>query len=328
VTVQRSGTVALVGRPNAGKSTLLNHLLGEKLAIVSDKPQTTRTRIVGILSAPAGQIVFYDTPGMHKPMHRMNREMLKAAGEALDEADLVCLIRDVAEPFGAGDQFLLDRVLAADAVRIAVLNKIDRIAKHKLLPEMARYAQGDRFAAIVPISAATGDGCDRLLDELWRVLPEGEPTYDPDLLTIHPERFLVTERIREKVLEATRDELPFTTAVLLERWEEPELEGRALRIHASILVERESQKKILVGHRGEMIQKIGMAARLDLEDYLGRKVYLDLHVRHEHDWRENPRMLTELGRDLYGAGLAPEAQPPADRDLDPEDDPDTDPDSD
>ena len=316
----RAGDVALVGRPNAGKSTLLNRLLGEKLAIVSDKPQTTRQRIVGILTAPEGQIVFHDTPGIHKPMHRMNREMLRAAGEALDEADVVCLIRDVAEPFGSGDQFLLERVLAADAVRVAVLNKIDLVAKHKLLPEIARYAQGDRFAAIVPISAATGDGSERLLAELWRLLPEGEPRYDAELLTLHPERFLVTERIREKVLEATRDELPYTTAVLLERWEEPESAGRVLRIHAAILVERESQKKILVGHRGEMIQKIGTAARLDLEEYLGRKIFLDLHVRHEQDWRESPRMLTELGRDLYASAHDTERG----GEPEPEDDPDTD----
>ena len=322
---RRFGNVALVGRPNAGKSTLMNRLLGEKLAIVSDKPQTTRHRIVGILTTETGQIVFHDTPGIHKPMHRMNREMLKAAGEALDEADVVCLIRDVAEPFGSGDQFLLERVLQAKATRIAVLNKIDLVAarqKHKLLPEIARYAQGDRFAAIVPISAATGDGSDRLLAELWRLLPAGEPVYDPDLLTVHPERFLVTERIREKVLEATRDELPFTTAVLLERWEEPEVPGRALRLYVAILVERESQKKILVGRRGEMIREIGTAARLDLEEYLGRKIFLDLHVRHEHDWRENPRLLTELGRDLHAtaAGAQSAGEETAGEEPDREDD--------
>jgi GTP-binding protein Era len=315
----RFGNVALVGRPNAGKSTLLNRLLGEKLAIVSDKPQTTRHRIVGILSAPAGQIVFHDTPGMHKPMHRLNREMLKAATEALEGADVVCLIRDVMEPFGSGDQFLLDRVLAVEATRVAVLNKIDRIAKTKLLPEIARYAEGGRFAAIVPISAADGENCDRLLAELWRLLPEGEPVYDAELLTIHPERFLVVERIREKVLEATRDELPYTTAVLLERWEDPG-GGRALHLHAAILVERDSQKKIVVGHRGEMIKRIGTAARLDLEEFLGRKVFLDLHVRHEADWRENPRLLTELGRDLYAADTPPEPGPEAGLDGESDDD--------
>jgi len=298
--VPRSGTVALVGRPNAGKSTLLNRLLAEKVAIVSDKPQTTRQRIIGVLTAPAGQIVFHDTPGIHKPLHQLNRRMVREATEALEEADVVCLLVDVAQSFGHGDAFLLDLVTRVRQPRVAVLNKIDLVAKPKLLPEIARYAEGDRFAAIVPISATTGDGCDRLLDELWRLLPEGEPAFDAELLTPHSERFLVTERIREKVLEATRDELPFTTAVLLERWEDPG-EPRALRLYAAILVERESQKRILVGKGGATIGAIGKAARLDLEEFLERKVFLDLHVRCEPDWRENPRLLAELDRDLHAA---------------------------
>lgn len=296
----RFGSVALVGRPNAGKSTLLNRLLAEKVAIVSDKPQTTRQRIVGILSAPEGQIVFFDTPGVHRPLHHLNRRMMQEASEALAEADVVCLLRDVAEPFGSGDAYLLDLVTAARQPKVAVLNKIDLVAKPKLLPEIARYAQGDRFAAIVPLSAASGDGCDRLLAELWRLLPEGEAGYDRELLTTHSERFLVTERIREKMLEATRDELPFTTAVLLERWEDPGA-PRALRLYAALLVERESQKRILVGKAGATIQKIGTAARHDLEEFLDRKVFLDLHVRCEPGWRENPRLLAELDRDAHGA---------------------------
>lgn len=308
----RFGSVALVGRPNAGKSTLMNRLLGEKLAIVSDKPQTTRHRIVGILTEAAGQIVFFDTPGIHRPLHRLNRQMVREATAALADADLVCLIRDVAEPFGAGDAYLLELVAAATPPKLAVLNKIDQVVKPKLLPEMSRYAAGGRFEAIVPLSAATGDGCERLLAEIWRLLPEGEPTYDSELLTLHPERFLVTERIREKVLEATRDELPFTTAVLLERWEDPG-DDRALRIHAAILVERESQKGILVGRHGASIRAIGTAARLDLENYLGRKVFLDLRVRHEPGWREDQRLLGELDQDRWGTTepAAEPAQPPA-----------------
>jgi GTP-binding protein Era len=297
----RSGTVALVGRPNAGKSTLMNRLLGEKLAIVSDKPQTTRHRIVGILTGERGQMVFHDTPGIHKPMHRLNREMVKEATEALAEADVVCWIRDVSERFGAGDAMVEERVLATPRPRIVVLNKIDLLAKPKLLPEIARHAAAG-FAAIVPVSAATGDGADRLVEELWNALPEGAAAYDPELLTIHPERYLVAERIREKVLAATHAELPFSTAVLLERWEDPGAE-RALRLHAAILVERESQKKILVGQAGSKIKEIGTAARLDLEEFLGRRVFLDLHVRTERDWRENPRLLAELGRDLHAASL-------------------------
>ncbi len=301
--MSRAGTVALVGRPNAGKSTLLNRLLAERLAIVSDKPQTTRHRIVGILSAPEGQIVFHDTPGIHKPMHRLNREMVREATEALAEADVVCLIVDVAEAFGKGEAFLLDLVTSAPQPKIAVLNKIDRVAKPKLLPRIARYAEGERFAAIVPLSAENGDGVDRLLAELWQLLPEGEPLYDPELLTIHPERFLAAERIREKVLHETRDELPFATAVLLERWEDPG-EPRALRLHAAVVVERESQKKILIGHRGEKIRTIGTAARVDLEEFLGRRVFLDLRVRCEPDWRENPRIVGELVREPMAVDLS------------------------
>jgi len=290
--------VALIGRPNAGKSTLLNRLLTEKLAIVSDKPQTTRHRIVGILSEARGQIVFFDTPGIHRPLHRLNKKMLDEAQAALGDADVVALIRDVSEPFGKGDAFLLELVSRSRQPKIVVLNKIDLVAKPRLLPEIARYSAGGRFEAIVPVSALTGDGAERVLDELWNLLPEGEPLYDPELLTLHPERFLVTERIREKVLEATRQELPFTTAVQLEEWSDPG-PGRALRLSAAILVERASHKGILIGRRGASIKAIGTAARLDLEEYLGRKVHLDLRVRHVPDWRENPRLLAELDRDLH-----------------------------
>jgi GTPase len=294
----KSGTVALIGRPNAGKSTLLNRLLAEKLAIVSDKPQTTRHRIVGILTTSEGQMVFFDTPGVHRPLHKLNKRMLEEAHAALAEADVVVLLRDVAERFGRGDAFLLELVSRARQPKIAVLNKIDLVAKPKLLPEMARYAAGDRFAAIVPVSAATGDGTEELLAELWRLLPEGEPRYDRELLTIHPERFLVAERIREKMLAETRDELPFTSAVLVESWEDPG-PGRALRIGALLLVDRDSHKGMLIGKRGERIKSIGTAARLDLEDFLERKVHLDLRVRVEPGWRENPRLLADLERDLH-----------------------------
>ena len=292
----RSGAVALVGRPNAGKSTLLNLLLAEKLAIVSSKPQTTRTRIVGILTEPRGQIVFYDTPGVHKPLHHLNRLMLQEAEAALDAADVVCLLVDVAQPSGRGDAFVLDFVARARAPRLLLLNKIDLVRKDRLLPRIAEYAERGLFEEIVPVSAATGDGADRVLDLLFARLPEGEPLYDPELLTIHPERFLVAERIREKVLERTEEEVPFASAVLVERWEEEP--GRDLvRIYASILVEREGQKKIMVGAGGSRIKDIGTAARLDLEEYLARPVFLQLHVRVEPAWRENPRILAELERE-------------------------------
>lgn len=294
----KAGTVALVGRPNAGKSTLANRLLGERLSIVSDKPQTTRHRMVGILTEDAGQIVFYDTPGIHRPMHRMNREMVREAADALGEADIVCLLVDISQPFGKGEAFLLDLVAKAKQPKIALLNKIDLVKKNKLLPILERYGKEGIFDAIIPISAETGDGCEDLLKVLWKLLPEGEPLYDKDLLTIHPERFLVAERIREKILRETRNELPFSTAVLIERWEDPGPD-KALRIHAALLVEREGQKKILIGHGGEMVKTIGTAARHDLEEFLGRKVFLDLRIRTEEDWRENPRIIADIKRDLH-----------------------------
>jgi len=291
--------VALVGRPNAGKSTLMNRLLAEKVAIVSDKPQTTRNRMIGVLSDEHGQLVFFDTPGIHRPLHRMNRGMLDEAHGAMAEADLLLLIRDASQSFGRGDAHLLELVESHEGPRLAVLNKIDLVRKERLLPEIARYAAGGAFEAIVPISASTGDGVDRLLEELWRLAPEGEPMFDEELLTPHSERFLVAERIREKILEITRDELPFSTAVLVEAWEDPGPE-RALRISAALLVERPTQKGILVGRRGDRIRSIGTAARHDIEAFLERKVFLDLHVRVERDWREDPRLLSELAHGLHG----------------------------
>jgi len=294
----KSGTVAFVGRPNAGKSTLMNGLLKEKVAIVSDKPQTTRHRMVGILSNERGQMVFYDTPGIHKPLHRLNRQMVHHAMDALRDADVVCLLVDASQKFGQGDAYMLDLISQADEPRILVLNKIDRISdKSRLLPLMERYAKSALFTDLIPVSALKEDGCDRLLDILWDKLPEGPPLYDPELLTIHPERFLVAERIREKVLELTTEELPFSTAVVLDRWEEDE-EKDLLRIFASILVDRPGQKKIVVGHQGSMIKAIGTAARLDLEQFLERHIYLDLHVRVELDWREDKSILATLDRDV------------------------------
>jgi GTP-binding protein Era len=259
---------------------------------------------VGILSDERGQMVFFDTPGIHRPLHRLNRQMVRHALDAMNDADALCLLVDAAEPFGSGDAYVLDLVERARGPRLLALNKIDRVRKPDLLPMIERYARGGLFAEIVPISAATGDGCDRLLEALWATLPEGPPHYDPELLTIHPERFLVAERIREKVLAATREELPFATAVVIERWDEEE--GRdLLRLHVSILVERPGQKKILVGRQGQMIKAIGTAARQDLEEFLGRRVYLDLQVRLEPGWREDRAVLARLERDMDASGGNP-----------------------
>lgn len=296
----RAGTVALVGRPNAGKSTLMNLLLEEKVAIVSNKPQTTRHRLVGILSEPRGQMIFYDTPGVHRPKHRMNHRMVKAAQEALNDADVVCLLVDVSQPHGSGDAFMLDWVAHATVPRIVLLNKIDRVEKPRLLPRIVLYAE-QGFDEIIPVSALQADGTDRVLEILWRLLPEGEATYDPELLTIHPERFLVAERIREKVLERTRDELPFSVAVVIDAWEKRE--NGVVAIYASILVERGGQRKILLGTGGRQIKAIGTAARLDLEEFLGARIYLDLTVRVEKDWRENTRILSDLDRAPFDVTL-------------------------
>ena len=296
----KSGTVALVGRPNAGKSTLMNRLLGEKVAIVSDKPQTTRHRIVGILSddrGQRGQMVFYDTPGIHKPLHRLNRQMVRYALDAMTDADVVCMLVDATQKYGAGDAYMMDLAGKTEKPRVLLLNKVDRVKKPELLPVIQRYAATGLFQEIVPVSAAQGDNCDRLLDVLWNLLPECEPMFDPELLTIHPERFLVAERIREKVLELTTEELPFSTAVIVERWEE-EADKDLVLIYASILVDRPGQKKIVVGRQGQMIKAIGTAARHDLEEFLGRRVYLDLNVRLEPGWREDKAVLASLDRDV------------------------------
>jgi GTPase len=302
----RAGTVALVGRPNAGKSTLLNRLLGERVAAVSDKPQTTRTRIVGIVTEPRGQMVLYDTPGVHKGKHRLDQRMVETALETLGEADVVCLLVDVTAPFGGGDRHMIELLRRIESPRIAALNKIDLVRKSTLLPLMARYAETGVFAEIVPFSALDGDGVELLANELWRRLPVGEPLYDRDLLTLHPERFLAAERIREKVLRHTRDELPFVTAVLVDSWEEDPARD-LIRILVTILVERESQRAIVIGRDGSLIKLISTEARQDLEEMLGKQVFLRANVRCEPHWRESRGILDLLEReavafDLPGVG--------------------------
>jgi GTP-binding protein Era len=291
----KAGFVSLVGRPNAGKSTLLNRFAGQKLAIVSDKPQTTRHRITGVFNAAAGQIVFIDTPGIHKPMHRMNQRMVDIAIDTLREVDVAVLVVDAAVKPGAGDQFVLDLIKRSKVATILALNKVDLVRKDALLPMIDQYARALEFAAIVPVSAVKGDGVPGLEQEIFSALPEGEPLYDEDYLTDQSERTLAAELVREKVLAHTRDELPYTTAVLIDAFEEAVPPSTLTRIFASIVVDSDSQKPIVVGRGGDMIKRIGTEARKDLEAMLGGKVYLELHVKVREDWRDDERILDEIG---------------------------------
>ncbi|HEX5069801.1 MAG TPA: GTPase Era [Vicinamibacterales bacterium] len=291
----KAGFVALVGRPNAGKSTLLNRLVGEKVAIVSDKPQTTRHRIVGVRNAPGRQFVFVDTPGIHKPLHRMNRRMVDVALDALKQSDVVVLVVDATGRAGGGDAFVVDLCARAGVRPIVALNKIDRVARTQLLPLMAHYDGALDCRAIVPISALTGDGVETLESEVANALPEGDPLYPEDYLTDQTVRSMSAEMIREKVLQHTRDELPYTTAVTIDQFEEPATPGGLTRIFASILVDNESQKPIVIGKGGDMIKRIGTEARQDLERLLDGRVHLDLHVKVRQDWRDDERLLDEMG---------------------------------
>jgi GTP-binding protein Era len=291
----KSGFAALIGRPNAGKSTLLNRLVGQKLAIVSDKPQTTRNRIIGVRNYEDAQVVFVDTPGVHRPLHRLNVRMLDAALDTLEDVDVVCAVVDATDKPGGGDRFLMDVLRKVDGPRVLALNKVDLLAKEKLLPIIERYSKELDFTDIVPVSARTGDNVGRLETVLRSHLPEGDPLYPEDFLTDSPERFFVAELVREQVLQHTRAELPFASAVVVDRFEEPGVPGGLLRLYCTILVERESQKPIVVGKGGAMIKAIGTAARKELEQFFDAKVFLDLRVKVREDWRENERVLDALG---------------------------------
>jgi len=292
------GHVSLVGRPNAGKSTLLNRLVGTKIAIVSDKPQTTRNRILGVRNYPDAQVVFLDTPGIHRPLHRMNAQMVDVAVDTIGDVDVLGLVMDASEPIGKGNRFIINLVTRSKTPVFLILNKIDLMKKSRLLPIIAEYAKLADFAEIVPVSAATGDNVDRLERTIIDRLPEGERLYPDDYLTDQPERFFASEIVREKLLQFTHTEIPFSSAVVVERFEEPP--DRAdktgiLNLYCSIIVERESQKPIVIGKGGDMIKRIGSAARQELERFFGMRVYLELHVRVKAEWREDDRMLGEFG---------------------------------
>jgi GTPase len=292
-TRKKSGVVALVGRPNAGKSTLLNKVVGEKIAIVSDKPQTTRTRISGVLTRGEGQIVFLDTPGVHKPGYKLNRRMMGIVTESLSTVDLVILMIDATAPMGAGDRFVLDLIKGINVPAFLIPNKVDRLKdKSKLFPLIGRYTSERDFAEVIPLSALTGDGVELLIKKAYEYLPEGEPLYPEDELTDQPERIIVAELVREKILQATGEEIPYVTAVVTERWEEAE---DVTRISCLIYVERPSHKAIVIGRGGARLKEVGTAARADIEKLLGRHVYLSLFVKVREHWRDDERTLNELG---------------------------------
>ena len=292
---RRCGTVALLGWTNVGKSTLLNRLVGAKIAAVADVAQTTRHRITGVhLDGKRGQIAFVDTPGLHRPRYRMNRRMVETARQAIRGVDVVAVVVDAARGAGEGDCQAAELVRARDCARMLVLNKVDLVRpKSKLLPMIEGWAREWGFPEVVPVSAKTGDGCDRLLDVLFGLLPEGPALFPEDYLTDQPERTLAAEFVREKLLRATRQELPHATAVVVEAWNQ-RADG-LVEIEATILVDRESQKRIVIGRQGEAIKQIGVAARPELEQLLGRRIFLQLWVKVRPDWRNDAEILRSLG---------------------------------
>lgn len=291
----KSGTAVIIGRPNSGKSTLLNALIGQKISIVSAKPQTTRHRILGIITEPRGQIVFMDTPGIHKPEYGMNRRMLHTVYDGMRDVDLALLVVDSSISFGSGENFVLETVKKANTKTILLLNKIDAVAKPRLLPIIQRYGNAYNFVEIIPISAKTGENLPLLLDKVFENLPEGEPLYESEQITDRSERFLASEFIREKLLERVREELPYTSAVLIRKFDESQrAEKNLVVIEADILVEKRSQQGIILGAGASQLRDLGISARHELEQLLGCKVYLGLQVRTSRNWRNDDVVLDEL----------------------------------
>ena len=293
----KSGFAAVIGRPNVGKSTLINALIGQKIAIMSDKPQTTRSRILCILTEEDAQIIFLDTPGVHKPKHKLGDYMAKATEGALHGVDVVVFVVDVTEKMGAGEQYILKQLANVRVPVLLAVNKVDCIPREESLPVIANYAKAYDFAGIVPISAREGENLDGLLVEIKKHLPEGPQYYPADMVTDQPERLIIAELVREKVLELTRDEIPHAVAVDIE--EMTTREKGDVYIRAVIYVERESQKGIVIGAKGALLRTIGERARADAETLLGAKVYLDLWVKTRRDWRNRTNALREFGFEDY-----------------------------
>ena len=289
----KSGFITVIGRPNVGKSTLINKIIGQKIAIMSDKPQTTRSRIQCILTQDDAQFIFLDTPGIHKPKFKLGEYMLKAAEGTLKEGDVIFFVIDATEKFGGGEKYILERLNATSKPTILVINKIDLLEREKILPIIAEYSTRKNFAAIVPISAATGSNVDELLNEAKKFLPEGPKYYPSDMVTDQPERLIVAEIIREKILHVTEDEVPHSVAVDIE--EITPRKNSATYIRAVIYVERDSQKGILIGKGGELLKGVGKNARPEIEMLLGKKVFLDLWVKVKRGWRDSAGAIQSLG---------------------------------
>jgi GTP-binding protein Era len=288
----KSGFVSIIGRPNSGKSTLLNRVVGEKISIVTDKPQTTRSVIRGILTQGDDQIVFLDTPGIHKPIHKMNERMMKFVRDSIAEVDLVLLMVDCSVSFGPGDEFTLDLLRPIATPKFLLLNKIDRIKKPDLLPIIDRYTKLAEFKEVIPISALNGENTESLVQTILQYLSEGPMFFPGDQLSDQPARAICAEIVREKLIMATREELPYSTAVVIDRFEEaPNIH----RIFATIFVERESQKGIIIGRAGQLLKQVGTEARLEMERFFEQKIYLELHVKVKKNWRDDEDTLRHLG---------------------------------
>jgi GTPase len=299
---RRSGTAALVGRPNVGKSTLLNRLIGMKVAIVSPKPQTTRSRIIGVVNAPGGQIAFFDAPGIHHGNGALNKHLAEVAWQTIREVDAAVMMVEAgtlgASGAGSEDRRILEKLSTLGKPMLLAINKVDRIAKPKLLPLIDRYRESFEFAGIVPISATTGEGVSALQSEVLQVLPEVDPLFDAEMLTDQTERMLAGEYIREQLLRHCRDEVPHRSAVVVDHFDESERERPGIglvRIGATIYVERKNQRAIVIGRHGQMLKKIGSDARRELEHLLGARVYLELRVAVEPGWSDRPAVLGKLG---------------------------------
>lgn len=290
----KSGFISIIGRPNVGKSTFLNRVVGQKIAIMSDKPQTTRNKVQGVVTTDNSQLVFIDTPGIHKPKHKLGDFMVKSARNTLKEVDVIMFMVNANEPIGGGDRFIIDLLQNTETPVFLVINKIDLVHPDDLLTTITSYTEEYDFAEVVPLSALNGNNVERLMETLTNYLPEGPKYYPDDQVTDHPERFIISEFIREKALHLTREEIPHSIAVVIEKIERDESRG-LVDVAATIIVDRDSQKGIVIGKKGALLKEIGTKARHDIEMLLGSKVYLELWVKVQKDWRNKPGQLREFG---------------------------------